>query len=47
MENQKLIPKHGGYRDLKSYQTTTLIYDLTVEFCNSYMTNRTNGANKS
>jgi len=47
MENQKLIPKHGGYRDLKSYQTTTLIYDLTVEFCNSYMTYRTNGTNKS
>jgi len=51
MENQKLIPKHGGYRALKSYQTTTLIYDLTVEFCNKYMTYRTNrtdnGANKS
>lgn len=47
MENQKLIPKHGGYRTLKSYQTTTLIYDLTVEFCNSYMTNKTNGTNKS
>jgi restriction system protein len=24
---------HGGYRNLKSYQATTLIYDLTVEFC--------------
>lgn len=51
MENQKLIPKHGGYRTLKSYQTTTLIYDLTVEFCNSYMTHKTNmtnnGINKS
>lgn len=33
---------HGGYRNLKSYQTTTLIYDLTVEFCNSYMTYPTN-----
>lgn len=27
-----LIPKHGGYRNLKSYQTTEIIYDLTVEF---------------
>lgn len=29
--------KHGGYRTLKSYQTTTLIYDLTVEFVNCYI----------
>lgn len=28
---------HGGYRNLKSYQTTTLIYDLTVEFCKLYV----------
>lgn len=34
--------KHGGYRNLKSYQTTTLVYDLTVEFCNRYMTYPTN-----
>lgn len=33
---------HGGYRKLLSYQTTTLIYDLTVEFCESYMTYRSN-----
>ena len=32
-----LIPPHGGYRNLKSYQTTTLIYDLTVEFCRRYV----------
>jgi len=37
-----LIPPHGGYRNLKSFQTTTLIYDLTAEFCQRYMTNRTN-----
>ncbi|MDP2638630.1 MAG: four helix bundle suffix domain-containing protein [Candidatus Azambacteria bacterium] len=42
-----LIPKHGGYRQLKSYQTTTLIYDLTVAFCNSYMAYKTTGVNKS
>lgn len=33
---------HGGYRTLKSYQTTTIIYDLTVEFCKTYMTYPTN-----
>ena len=37
--NQKA---HGGYRTLKSYQTTTIIYDLTVEFCDRYMTYPTN-----
>lgn len=46
MENQKLIPKHGGYRSLKSYQTTTLVYDLTVEFCRTYMTYKTYGSNR-
>jgi len=30
--NQKLIPLHGGYRQLKSYQTTEIIFDLTAEF---------------
>lgn len=28
---------HGGYRKLKSYQTATFIYDLTVEFCDRYV----------
>lgn len=34
--------KHGGYRNLRSYQTTTYIYDLTVEFCRTYLTDRSN-----
>ncbi len=38
MENKT----HGGYRNLKSYQTTTIIYDLTVEFCRTYMTYKSN-----
>ncbi|MDD5416250.1 MAG: four helix bundle suffix domain-containing protein [Candidatus Daviesbacteria bacterium] len=33
---------HGGYRNLRSFQTATLIYDLTVEFCDRYMTYPTN-----
>lgn len=32
----------GGYRSLKSYQAATIIYDLTVEFCDLYMTYKTN-----
>lgn len=32
-----LIAKHGGYENLKSFQTTEIIYDLTVEFCRRYI----------
>lgn len=32
-----LIPKHGGYRTLKSFQTTTIVYDLTADFCNRFV----------
>jgi restriction system protein len=31
------MQNHGGYRNLKSYQTTTIIYDLTVDFCERYV----------
>jgi len=37
MTQSKIIVPHGGYRELKSYQTTTLVYDLTVEFCELYV----------
>lgn len=33
----EIIPKHGGYRNLRSYQGATVIYDLTVDFCNKYI----------
>lgn len=39
---ERLIPPHGGYRDLLSFQTATIIYDLTVEFCKTHMTYKTN-----
>lgn len=32
-----LIPKHGGYSNLKSFQIARLIYDLTVRFCDLYI----------
>src|SRR5713226_7003568 len=28
-----LIPKHGGYRSLKSFQVAQVVYDVTVRFC--------------
>lgn len=34
-----MLPKtgYGGYRHLRSYQMTTIIYDLTVVFCGMYL----------
>jgi four helix bundle protein len=34
---EQLIPKHGGYRHLKSFQVAELVYDLTVRFCDKYI----------
>ena len=31
------IDAHGGYRQLKSYQTTEIIYDATVAFCQRFL----------
>jgi four helix bundle suffix protein len=35
-----LIPKHGGYRSLKSFQVAQLVYDITVRFCDRYIDRR-------
>jgi restriction system protein len=29
----EIIPPHGGYRELKSFQHAELVYDATVKFC--------------
>jgi hypothetical protein len=34
--NQGFIPKHGGYRNLISYQKAEIIYDGTVYFTNRF-----------
>lgn len=38
--DEPLIPKHGGYRKLKSFQLGQLIYDITVRFCERYVDRR-------
>jgi four helix bundle suffix protein len=35
-----LIGPHGGYRNLKSYQTAEIIYDATVVFCDLFVDKR-------
>jgi four helix bundle protein len=37
---EPLIPKHGGYRKLRSFQLGQLIYDVTVRFCERYVDRR-------
>jgi restriction system protein len=36
----KIIPAHGGYRDLKSYRMAELVYDATVRFCDLFIDRR-------
>lgn len=33
----RILPPHGGYRNLKSYQTAEIVYDATVVFCNRFV----------
>jgi four helix bundle suffix protein len=37
---EPLIPKHGGYRNLKSFQVAQLAYDVTIRFCDRYISKR-------
>ena len=39
-ELEKLLPMHGGYRRLKSFQVAQLVYDVTVRFCDRYIEKR-------
>jgi len=36
-EKEPLIPPHGGYRKLKSFQVAQLVYDVTVRFVERYI----------
>lgn len=39
-KGNSLIPPHGGYRKLKSFQTAQLVYDATVVFCERFIDKR-------
>lgn len=34
---EQLIPQHGGYQNLKSFQLSRLIFDITVRFCKRFI----------
>jgi hypothetical protein len=36
-DREEVIPRHGGYRRLKSYRIGQLIYDVTVRFVELYI----------
>ncbi|MFQ5714228.1 MAG: four helix bundle suffix domain-containing protein [Candidatus Scalinduaceae bacterium] len=35
--DSQLIPPHGGYQVLQSYQMSEIVYDATVVFCNRFI----------
>ena len=39
-KEESLVPLHGGYRKLKSFQVAQLAYDVTVRFCDRYVEKR-------
>ena len=39
-ETPQLIPAHGGYRELQSYQMSEIVYDATVVFCDRFISKR-------
>lgn len=36
-DQPSIISSHGGYRNLKSYQTAEIIYDATTKFCERFI----------
>jgi len=40
MDREELITKHGGYRKLRSFQVSQLVFDVTVRFCERYVDKR-------
>ena len=39
-DKHDLIPPHGGYRKLRSFQSAQLVYDATVVFCDRFVDKR-------
>ena len=36
-KNEALLPPHGGYRQLRTFQLAQLTYDLTIYFCEQFV----------
>ena len=40
-DEPRIIPPHGGYRNLKSYQAAEIIFDATNVFCDRFISRTT------
>ena len=40
LQKEKRLRPSGGYRRLRSFQLSTVIYDATVSFCNRFVDRR-------
>ena len=38
--DEQLIPPHGGYQKLKSFQMSEIVYDATIAFCDRFIDKR-------
>jgi len=39
-QSNNLIPPHGGYRELQSYQMAEIVFDATAVFCDRFIDRR-------
>ena len=39
-DDDQMIPRHGGFKNTKTWQLADLIYDITVRFCDKYVDRR-------
>lgn len=39
-QENRIIPPHGGYEKLKSFQMAEIVYDATVQFCDRFIDRR-------
>lgn len=37
MGQERLLPAHGNYRELRSFQKAEIVYDLTFRFCERFL----------
>lgn len=40
IENNNIIPPHGGYKKLQSYRSSEIVYDATVRFRERFIDRR-------
>ncbi len=39
-DSHRLLPKHGGYRKMRSFHVSLAVFDATLVFCDRFIDNR-------